>query len=368
MKMLSRNVFRATLCTALAAIGSAGTSVVMAQEENVAFVREHRIGYVTTDLHWAVYQTKDVNADCPEGLNGNGPRETFKALFPNGGPVVTTELAREGLKVFPADKPAQFPYILAKGSIAIGMNLDGEVGPNDFVSPTGEKGIKNNLFHVIGCNAQFRSPDGQLQLFANKQISEFDFDRILIEITHVDSLVNSPDVEVTLYRGRDPLLLDATGEKFAPGGSERVDMHWGRALIQRMHGRIENGVLTTDPLEHGVWPWAIYFDTPAVLNIRDMRLQLRLSPTAASGLIAGYTDVDSYYHWLTSWSTHHLAYGRLDPSEFYWALRKNADAYPDQDGHMTAISSAITVDMAQVFVEHPDAAPAEPVKTADASH
>jgi hypothetical protein len=98
-----------------------------------------------------------------------------------------------------------------------------------------------------------------------------------------------------------------------------------------------------------------------------MRLRLKLTPNSATGLIAGYTDVDSYYHWLTSWSTHHLAYGRLDPSEFYWALRKNADAYPDQGGHMTAISSAITVDMAQVFVEHPDATPVEPVKTADAS-
>ena len=38
------------------------------------------------------------------------------------------------------------------------------------------------------------------------------------------------------------------------------------------------------------------------------------------GLIAGYTDVDSYYHWLTSWSTHHLAYGRLDPSGILLAI------------------------------------------------
>ncbi|MDB6091170.1 MAG: hypothetical protein JWN85_3954 [Gammaproteobacteria bacterium] len=367
MKSLSNRAYGMALCAVLATTGLGSTRLVNA-DETTSQLRDRSIGYVTTDLHWSVYQTPNLSVDCPDGLNGNGPRETFKALFPQGGPVETTQLAREGLKVFPQDKQAQFPYILAKGPVAIGLNLDGKVGPNDFVSPTGETGINNQFFRVIGCNAQFRSPDGQLQLFANKLIRSFGFDRIMIEITQVDSLVNADNVEVTIYRGRDPLLLDATGEKVAPGGSQRVDMHYGKQLIQHMHGRIANGVLTTDPIE-GVWPWAIYFDVPTVLHIHDMRLNLKLSSTSADGLIAGYTDVDSYYHWLTSWSTHHLAYGRLDPSEFYWALRQNADAYPDKDGAMTAISSAITVNMTQVFIEHTDANPAEPVqRTADAAH
>ena len=34
-------------------------------------------------------------------------------------------------------------------------------------------------------------------------------------------------------------------------------------------------------------------------------------------------------------------------------LADKADAYPDKDGVMTAISSAITLNMAQVFIEHP---------------
>jgi hypothetical protein len=80
---------------------------------------------------------------------------------------------------------------------------------------------------------------------------------------------------------------------------------------------------------------------------------MKLSPTNADGLLAGYTDVESWYNWVTQFSTHHLSYGQLDAPEFYWELRKNADAYPDpKDGHMTAISSALTVNMAQVFIQH----------------
>lgn len=359
----------AALAITTLALAWGGSSVVKADEIHTSLQdRGHTIGYVTTDLHWSVYQTPDLKADCPEGLNGNGPRETFKALFPQGGSVVDTQLAREGLKVFPTDKAAQFPYIMAAGKTAIGLNLDGKVGPDDFVSPSGEQGINNALFRVIGCNAQYRAPDGQLQLFANKLIRGFNFDRIMIELTHVDSLDNDDDVNVTIYRGRDPLLLDATGEKVAPGGTQRIDLHYGKPLIQHLHGHIRGGVLTTDPID-GRWPWAIYFDTPAVLHIRDMRLSLKLTSSNADGLIAGYTDVDSYYHWLTTWSTHHLAYGRLDPSEFYWALRKAADAYPDKNGTMTAISSAITVNMVQVFIEHPAGMAEEPLqRTADAAH
>ena len=46
----------------------------------------------------------------------------------------------------------------------------------------------------------------------------------------------------------------------------------------------------------------------------------------------------------------------------YKALRRLADAYPDaQTGANTAISTALDVKMAQVFVVHPQGAVSEPV-------
>lgn len=311
------------------------------------------IGYVTTDLHWAFHQTDDVDKDCPEGLAGNGPRETFKALYPNGGPVEKTQLARESLKFFPKDQPMKFPYVYSQITTTVGLNLDGKVGPNDFVSPTGEKGIDNALQKVLGCNAQYRQPEGQLQLFGNKHVRQAVWNRTLIEITNVDTLTKSDNVTVSIYRGRDPLLLDATGEGVAPGGTQRIDMRWGKPIIQHLKGKIVDGVLTTEPVRQGIYPWAIYNDVPTLLDWRDMRLQLTLTPERADGLIAGYMDVESYYTWLNAWSTHHMSYGRLDPSEFYWALRKSADAYPDANKEMTAISAALTVNMVQVFIRHP---------------
>jgi hypothetical protein len=349
MRLLNKTFWMGTI----AALALGATSAMAFEESDV--VRNRSIGFVTTDLHWAVYQTPDGKEECPNGLAGNGPREVFKQLYPNLGPVEKTQLAREALKYFPQDqKGNQFPYIEAVGKHAIGLNLDGKVGSNDYEGPNGEKGIDNNLQKVIGCNAQYRGPEGQLQLFANKQIPGFGFVRTLIELTNVDSLVNDDDVDVTIYRGRDPMLNDASGEKVAPGGSQRIDMRYGKKLIQHFKGKIENGVLTTKAAD-GQWPWQIFPGPQAVLKFHDMQFSMKLSPDGAHGLLAGYADVESYYKWLISWSTHHLSYGRLEAPEFYWELRKNADAYPDpKDGHMTAISSAIKVDMAQVFIQHDD--------------
>jgi hypothetical protein len=53
-----------------------------------------------------------------------------------------------------------------------------------------------------------------------------------------------------------------------------------------------------------------------------------------------------------SWSTHHSSYGGLSQPSLYPVLRRLADGYPEKTGAMTAISSALTVTMVQVFIEH----------------
>lgn len=65
---------------------------------------------------------------------------------------------------------------------------------------------------------------------------------------------------------------------------------------------------------------------------RGMRFQLSLTDKNAEGLMAGYAD--------THWSTHHRAYGQLDPSGFHRKLNQLADDHPDKDRKMTAISSS----------------------------
>ena len=182
-------------------------------------------------------------------------------------------------------------------------------------------------------------------------VREMNFNRILVELTNVDSLTDDDAVDVTLYRGKDRLMTDATGANIMPGGSNRVDERFGARFIHHLKGKIENGVLTTEPADVR-WPWAVFLQRPGVYDIRGLRFNVKLGPEHAQGVVAGYADLETWYAQLIrSWSTHHSSYGGLSQPSFYRQLHRLADGYPDESGAMTAISSAITVKMTQVFIE-----------------
>lgn len=310
------------------------------------------IAYALTNLHWAIYQTDDGKSECPDGFN-EGNREQFKQRFPeNGAPraLVGTQLRWEIDSWYPTAQPDGFRFLEAQGPIALGLNLDGKAGPDDFTSPEGEPGIDNQLFRVLGCIKNYRGPDGAFQFFDDEMIGRDQYNRIIIELTGVDSLVDSPNVLVTLYRGRDPLLFDATGKKVVPGGSQRIDTRWGAKYIQQLRGKIVAGVLNTEPTDI-VYPWSP-FSLPTDEYMHAARLRLKLTPTTATGLIAGYSDVETWYSQLIrSWSTHHQNYGQTSAPSLYKAMRRLADAYPDPDaGANTAISSALRAEFTQVVI------------------
>jgi hypothetical protein len=321
-------------------------------------LRDGRIGYVMTNLFWSVYQTDDAKEECPRGFN-DGPREQFAKLFPNheGMTVEETQLRQEIETWHPTDEPDGFEFLEVEGRYSYGLDLDGETGPNDFVHPeTGEEGIDNEVYRAVGCIIGFRGPDGVEYIFQDKAIIDERYNRMMIELTGVDSLENDDEVTVTLYRGLDRLLTDATGLKVMGGGSQRVDTRWGESLIRRTTGRIAGGVLTTEPIPEVVIPWQ-NLRVPSVHIFRDFRLELELTEEGATGLLAGYADVDAWYKQLIrNDSTHHLSNGQISGISLYKALRRLADAYPDPDtGHNTSISTALDVRMAQVYIIHPQA-------------
>jgi hypothetical protein len=331
-------------------------------------VRNRAIGYVLNTKYWAVYTSKE-KTECPDGLN-DGPREQFKVLFPENGPkhtILESELMREAEIWLPSSAPDPFPFREASGATAIGLNLDGKIGPKDFTSPFGEKGIDNQLFRVIGCISNYRGPDGFYYVFTNKDMGTNHYNRVVIELTDVDSLVNDPDVTLTTYRGRDGMLTDAGGD-YAPGATQRADHRFGKQFIQKFHGQIKDGVLTTDAAD-GYLPEADVHQNASAQYFRGLRFQLKLTPDGADGLMAGYVDVDTFYYTLNqTWSTHHQSYGQESSPSLYRALHRLADGYPDaKTGKPTAISAAMEVKFSQVFVDHgadnrvaQDAKPAQP--------
>ena len=318
------------------------------------------IGYIITDLHWAGYKTPDAKAECPDGkVNPWGPREQFKVLYPDDGKrtVQDTHLAFEISSWFPdADTPDRFPFYEAQGKYSTGLNLDGKVGPNDFTTPDGEPGVDNQLFRAIGCVENYRPPEGTTTFYANKAIMEERYNRMLIELTGVENLVNDSDVTVTMYRGLDELVADASGDRYVSGTTMRIDARWGGKFIQKFKGKIVDGTLITEPVPFGQIPWSS-FSVPTVQKFHDMRFQLRLRPEAAVGYIGGYVDVETWY-WQTmkSESTHHQSNGQTTLNSLYKILRKNADAYPDPaTGRNTAISGSLEAKFVQAFIVHPPA-------------
>ena len=318
------------------------------------------IGYVLTNKSWAVYQTADAKAECPQGFN-DGPREQFKALFPDDGKQRTlaeTQLARESDVWFPREaEPANdkgpLPFRFASGKTAIGLNLDGKVGPNDFTSPDGESGIDNQMFRVLGCVPGFRGPEGANFFFENDYMQRYIFNRVLIEITDVDDLVNDDDVTLTIYRGLDSLLSSANGKDFIPGGTQRVDERWGKRYVTRMKGRIKDGVLTTEAADVKL-PWTMTFDTNPDQQIKAARFRLKLTETSAEGLLGGYVPIASWgHHFQINWSTHHASYGQMATPSIIRAMYQLADAYPDPEtGKNTAISGAAAMKFTQAYIVH----------------
>lgn len=349
-----REKVRLVMSSLLALVAAIGAPGVFADDATAP--PNGRIGYVMTDLFWSVYQTADGKTECPRGYN-DGPREQFAVLFPDDTvrTVVDTQLKQEIETWHPSAEPDPLPFYEVEGSLSYGLNLDGVVSPNDFTHPDGEKGIDNEVYRAVGCIIGFRGPDGVEVIFQNKAIADQRYNRMMIELTGVDDMTNDDDVTVSLYRGLDRLLTDATGLKIMAGGSQRVDTRWGADLIRHTRGRIKDGVLTTEPVAEMIMPW-MNLNVPSIHIFRDMRLQLKLSPTGAQGLLAGYADVDTWYKQLIrNDSTHHLSNGQISGISLYKALRRLADAYPDpQTGANTAISTALDVKMAQVYIIHPD--------------
>ena len=320
------------------------------------------IGYAFHAIEWAVYQTKDTKKECPDGLAALGPREQYKMQFPEDGTkrkVVDTQLLRESDVWFPKDAPDQFPYRLAGGKTSLGLNLDGKVKPTDFTSPEGKPGVDNQLFRVIGCVFNYRV-GGSVQNFEVIYQQKKEFNRLVIELTDVDSLINDDDVTITTYRGLDPLVADSTGNSMQPGGTERVDMLWGKDFIHSAKGKIVNGVLMTQPMDFNN-PHEVAYQDSAYDWMRDARFELKLTPEKAEGIIGGYADIETFHRSRNrTWSTHHLSYGQQSSASVYRQLLKAADGFPDpKTGKNTAISAAYTAKLIQVRILHPGKGVAE---------
>ena len=240
--------------------------------------------------------------------------------------------------------------------MAPGLDLDGITGPEDFRSPDGHEGIDNQMHRVLGCTANYRAPDGPIRFFEDEMVLRENYNRVVVQLRGVDSLKDDDAVDVRIFRGRDKVLVDAGGLKAVPGGTQRVDLRRGANYIRETRGRISGGVLRTEPVDL-LYPWDVFY-FPSDQYMYKARLELKLEPTAATGLIGGYADIETWYlHTIRNWGTHYQSYGNSSAPSIYKAMRRLADAEPDpQTGRNRAISGALATVFTQVNIIEPDPA------------
>jgi hypothetical protein len=320
------------------------------------------IGLAITDWSYALVETPNGKEECSLGLQAGEVaqfkaqegymehRERFGGTFENRGPN------GEKGNFSPTVVRDVLPWSELVTHRGFGMNLDGtsdgRATPKScrhekFIGDDGEP-VDNQLARVVGCIQGFRT-SGLTGSFYRSEVPNFSFNRHLIEITGVHNEANDPDVEVSIYKGRDQLVRTAGGDAFVPFTSQRIDVRFPQFTL-KTHGRIVDGVLFTDPIPYARFPIR---ETANVgeRRVHDLTLRLKLTSAGAEGLLAGYEDNAAWWNIKSKGVTPEL--DKYSPAGMFRALHRYADGYPDSTGQCTAISAAYRIKAVPVIVIHP---------------
>ncbi|HTV51505.1 MAG TPA: DUF1592 domain-containing protein [Steroidobacteraceae bacterium] len=239
----------------------------------------------------------------------------------------------------------------AVGRYAWGFNLDGRgaASPNSYEDPeTHERGVNNQLFRAMGCIQAYKGyppPQPPLEPEYRWDLSRPVMGAWLISISGTD-LSHDGEVTVTLETSIDPVTMQDANAHVQRDVSYRVREQPASRNVLR--GHLRNGVISTEPA-HIRMQCDAYIQP--VYEFLEARLRLRLkSDGSLEGLLGGYQPWYQVY-----WS--HAKVGYIDERGFgidapalYYALRRNADAYPDaRTGRNTAISAAYQIEAVPAF-------------------
>jgi hypothetical protein len=261
------------------------------------------------------------------------------------------------------DIPAEGIDLDGQDSRANGKPSPGTCAHDDFRGPNGERGVDNQFFRAVGCTKTFQST-GQANTFEIEMYTGAW--GILLTLKGVNDLRNSKDVEVGIYASADPLQLSPTRQAL-PNATYAMDQDPRFRAIA--HGRIVNGVLTTDPVDVR-FHWivnGIYLERP----LQDARLYATFtSEGGLEGYLGGYTSVENMYDFQFAFRNGKDKEGKSSPvilrsissigfaitaeetcQGVYYALKRNADGHRDpKTGQCTSISTQYRIKAIPAFV------------------
>jgi hypothetical protein len=355
IEILIRNVFLAIPVIIASAMPTAS-----------AFASE-TLGFVLTRYGVALHETPGGKEECPNGYVTDDFKQ-FAALYPSEEQQLE-QLRRTGNRsvrgaeganafFFPESVKDPLPYHPIEGKVGFGLNLDGTADGSEtaktckhekFSSPEGEQ-ADNQLYRLIGCNTAFRE-GGWIGSFTNGVDMMRPMNRYLLEITGVDNRMNDDAVEVGLYKGKDELIVDASGVAVA-WTTQRIDENTPQ-YNYRAKGKIIKGVLYTEPMDV-VMPMSQTTIGPEERAYKGLRMRLNLTDKGAEGLWAAYVDTGYWWTHMTKWAAVITPVIPMSGPATYQAMKKLADGDKDpQTGVCSSISAAYNVKWTPAYIVHP---------------
>ena len=380
---------RIAICLGVGLFTAVGVSVAAIEVTSgePAPTSKKSLGFVLTDWTPAYYATQKLEEMCPQGYSPSNKnnwqqekptkelREAHGRMAarlnpdedppgnngPNNEPFADTRLrGPEGQDVVYNATLVKDPLPLheVQSKISHGFNLDGRTDGSataktckhaDFVSPDGEAGIDNQLYRVEGCSFDWQQTGSNRNFFTG-QFRELGANRLLIEVTDVDSEVNDDHVEVAFYKGVDGLV--DSGGKWVPWMPYRIDVRFPR-YTGKTTGKIVSSVLYIEPFDHRIPTFQIV--VPGERLLRDMHLRLKITEEGGEGEIGGYENLREFWRlYQNSWGFTTTGTHGWSPPALYEALHRLADGYPDQKtGRCTAISAAYSIKAVKAFIVTP---------------
>jgi hypothetical protein len=368
-------------------------SAVPAAEAPTPVFQNGEAGFIVSHIAYALSKDANETGACPDGMTeGNaeifsetpeGHRhdgesdQDYAQRVNKGVQALSTAANGQNLCMNPeAGSPdPHFRVVTGKKVQADGIDLDGQdshstgkpapgtCAHDDFQGLNGERGVDNQFFRVVGCSKSFQST-GQSNTY---EIAMYTGEwAILITLKGVNDVHNASNVEVGLYASADPIELSPTRQALS---NVTYAMDQDPRFRATTHGRIVNGVLTTDPVDvrfHWVVN-SIHLERP----LQDARLRMTFTPDGGlEGILAGYTPIEEMYDFQYAFrngkdgagkpANSRLIFGSANGAArvldyscngAYFELKRLADGHRDaKTGQCTSISTQYRIKAIPAFV------------------
>lgn len=330
-------------------------------------------GFVLTNLGMTFYRG-DEKIDCPEGRSNSlrdaylvtqTPAERARLVKPENS-VELEKKYKQDYVFGPGgrdictnaaffDTPDRESQKTVQSKIGPGLDLDGAAdgaaaqgacAHQSFTSPTGEKGVDNQFFRAIACNTFWRGASSGVGDAAGDL--HWNDNPTVVIVRDVQSWENDPHVEVVIGASPDRPTLDAT-QKIVDGGSLRItDNPRYRAVL---NGRIENGVLTTEP-GNIVLPYNWVGASGGEFLLNHARIRAKLTPEGElKGEAGGYRPLDNAIATLEVGGPGVASTAGVDCASVRKTMRILADGDADpKTGACTSVSQGLDFGAKPAFV------------------